>query len=225
MPINPERHPWLQRVRMYFIAGIVGLAPGVVTVYILWKLFTTLDGWFHDIYSRVPWLTIDGRPVPGVGVLSVLLLIFVSGVIAKNFIGGQLLRATESQVQRIPLIKGIYGAVRQLSSAFFGSGKALFKTAVIVPFPMPGMYAIGFVSSDAAPEIREKIGGDLVSVYLPTTPNPTSGYLLMVERSQIVELDMDVEDAVKLVISGGAVIPAENVEALTGRAAPASGVA
>ncbi len=191
----------------------MALAPSVITIYIILELFFTFDGWLSGLYSRVPWLTIDGEPIPGLGIVSLLILIIATGIVAKNFLGGQLFRIAEAGVLKVPMVRGIYNTIKQLGQAFFGNQRAIFHEAVIIPFPMPGMYAVAFVTADAAPEIQEKTAGDMVSVFVPTTPNPTSGYMLMVEREKMIPLEMSIEDALRLVISGGAVKPPEDFPA------------
>ena len=122
---DSERPRWLQQLQAYFITGLVALAPSVITIYIILELFFTLDGWLNGLYSRVPWLTIDGEPIPGLGVISLLLLIILTGVVAKNFLGGQLFRIAEAGVLKIPMIRGIYNTIKQLGQAFFGNQRAI----------------------------------------------------------------------------------------------------
>jgi len=204
---NTDSRRLFSKLRLYFFTGLVALAPVVITAYILWYLFFTVDNWLNGFYDSVPFLTIGGQPIPGLGFLTIVLLIILAGVIARNIIGSQILKATESQFTRLPLVRGIYNGAKQLTQAIFGGKRALFQQVVLVPFPTRGVYAIAFYTADAAPEILRKTQDDMVSVFLPTTPNPTSGYMLIVRRSDIIPLDMNVEEAVKLVISGGAVIP------------------
>jgi len=214
---NSSSRRWLQRLRLYFFAGLVALAPIVLTGYILWRLFSTIDNWLAGVYRHVPWLTIRGQPIPGLGVVSIVLIILLAGVVGRNLVGNQLLRVTEQQLMRVPMVRGIYNASKQLSHAFFGDQRAIVQSVVLVTFPIPGSYAIGFVTSDAAPEIRAKLADEMVNVFVPTTPNPTSGYLLVVPRRDLIVLDMSVETAAKLVISGGAIVPASEGGVYAGR--------
>ena len=202
---------WIRKLKVYFLTGLIALAPVVITAYILWLIFFTIDNWLAGLYRMVPWLTIDGKPVPGIGFVSVIIIILLAGVVARNLVGGQLLRVAEQQLVKVPMVRGIYVAVKQISKAFFGSNGAIFRRVVMIPFPTRGIYAIGFLTADAAPEIRRMADDEMVSVFMPTTPNPTSGYLLIVNRRDVVELSMTVEEAMKLVISGGAVVPEERV--------------
>lgn len=208
---GPPRREWVRKLKVYFLTGLIALAPVVITGYILWHLFFTIDHWLSGLYSRVPWLSIDGRAVPGLGFVSVILIVLLAGVVARNLVGGQLLRTAEQQLVKVPMVRGIYVAIRQISKAFFGSDGAIFRKVVMVPFPTRGMYAIGFLTAEAAAEIQRKTEDEMVSVFMPTTPNPTSGFLLIVSRRDIIELSMSVEEAMKLVISAGAVAPVEHV--------------
>lgn len=222
---NIDSRGFFSKLRLYFFTGLVALAPVVVTAYILWYLFFTVDNWLNGIYDSVPFLTVGGRPIPGLGFLTVVLLVILAGVIARNIIGSQILKATESQFTRLPLVRSIYNGAKQLTQAIFGGKRALFQQVVLVPFPTRGVYAIAFYTSDAAPETARKTADDMVSVFLPTTPNPTSGYMLIVRRADIIPLDMTVEEAVKLVISGGAVIPDDRAMQMMADAAQGKSVA
>jgi len=217
--LETPRRRWMHWFKLNFLTGLVALAPVVITAYLLWYLFFTIDNWLAGLYRLVPWLTINGRPVPGLGFVSVIIIILLAGVIARNLVGGQLLRSVEMQLTKIPMVRGIYNAVKQISQAFFGSNRAVFRQVVLVPFPTRGIYAVGFLTAEAATEIDRKLNEDMVSVFLPTTPNPTSGYLLVVSRRDVIELSMTVEEAMKLVISAGAVIPEDRVESLLMRRA------
>jgi uncharacterized membrane protein len=212
--LDTKTRHWLQRLRLYFLTGLVALAPIAITGYILWHLFFMVDNWVSGVFGTVSFLTIGGRPVPGLGFITVLFLIIVSGIIARNIVGSQFLRATEAQFTRIPMVRSIYGGAKQLAQAMFGGKRAIFQQAVLIPFPTRGLFAVAFYTADAPPEIADKTGDDMVSVFLPTTPNPTSGYLLMVRRADIVPLEMGIEAAIKLIISGGAVIPEDQAEQL-----------
>lgn len=207
---------WLHRIRLYFLTGLVALVPMAVTAYILWHIFFTIDNWLSGAFSKVPWLTVAGRPLPGIGFLTVVLLVILTGVLTRNLLGRQFLRVAEQQLTRIPVFRSLYGGAKQLTQALLGGRRKMFRAVVLIPFPTRGLYAIAFHTAEAAPEIARRTGDDLVSVFLPTTPNPTSGYLLAVRRDETIFLDMTVEEAIKLVISGGAVMPEDRAAALAG---------
>ena len=142
-------------------------------------------------------------------------LVILIGLLAKNFFGRRLLRLGEIIIEKIPIINRIYIALKQISNAFWGQDKTIFKQVILVEYPRRGLYALAFVTSENTGEIDEKISGKLLNVFLPTTPNPTSGYFLMVPEKKAIRLAMSVEDGMKMVISGGAVMPEEGLQKMT----------
>ena len=207
MPNDGPSTGWRHWAKANFLTGLVALAPVVITGYVLWYVFATVDAWLSAALVGIPWLTWRGKPLPGVGFVTVLLIILLTGVVARNVAGFQFLRFWDRQLNRIPMVRGMYRAVKQISQAFFGGTRGVFQAVVLVPFPTRGIYAVGFLTADAPREVCDKTGQDLVSVFLPTSPNPTSGYLIMVPRSEVTRIEMTVEEAMKLVISGGTVVP------------------
>jgi uncharacterized membrane protein len=148
---------------------------------------------------------------PGVGFITVIVIILLAGLIARNYFGKKVLAYGNTIVTRIPLINRIYLAIQQISNAFLSEHRESFKKAVLIEYPRPGVYSVVFITQDTKGEIQDKIPHDSVSVFLPTTPNPTSGFLLIVPKKDIIPLKMPVEEALKLVISGGAIIPHDNL--------------
>ncbi len=197
----------LKELRNIFFTGLLVLMPIVVTAYVFYQLFVKIDGLLG---GKLVELT--GYRIPGMGVVAVLILILLAGVIARNYIGKKLIQLGEAIVTRIPLINRIYSAVQQLSQAFFSGKRAVFQKAVLIEFPRKGSYAIGFQTSETRGEIQRQTRKELLSIFLPTSPNPTSGYLLFVPKDKVYPLLMTIEDAVKLVISGGSVLPQDRVE-------------
>ncbi|SFV88995.1 Transporter [hydrothermal vent metagenome] len=145
--------------------------------------------------------------IPGSGVVWVLLIIMATGVLVNNFIGRQLLQLWDDLLNKIPGFRGIYNALKQLSDTVFSPSGNSFKKALLVEYPRQGMWTIAFQTGDYHGEIEEKIGTEIVNVYVPTTPNPTSGFFIMLPKSDVIELDMHVDDAFKLIISTGVVTP------------------
>jgi len=193
--VNPRDHKFWKKLRNRFIAGLVILTPVVVTVYVFIILFLKVDSLLAPlIYRFVGW------EIPGMGFLAILLLIFLTGLIARNYLGRKLIGVGEKIMTKIPLINRIYLALQQISQTFLAQKRAIFKEAVLIEYPRKGLYAIGFVTS----HMEE---GKMLGIFLPTTPNPTSGFLLFLPREEAIPLQMKVEDALKLVISGGAVAP------------------
>lgn len=193
--MSSREHRFWRRLRNLFIAGLVILTPVVVTIYVFIFLFLKVDSLLGPLIFRLV-----GLRIPGMGFLAVLVLIFFTGLAARNYLGGKLIGFGEKILTKIPLISRIYVALQQISHAFLAQKRAIFKEAVLVEYPRKGIYAIGFVTS----QMEE---GRMLSIFLPTTPNPTSGYLLFLPREEAIPLQMTVEDALKLVISGGAVAP------------------
>ena len=195
------------RLRTYFLAGLLALIPLVVTVGILSWLFNVLDGVLGTyIYE---WL---GRPMPGLGVVATLLVVFAIGVVATNFAGRRVLAVMDVALQRIPLVRTIYSTVKQMSVSILQGGHE-FQHVVLVEYPRRGLYQIGFVTGmiegPLQEELTARVGERVLNVFVPATPNPMSGYLVMLPERDIHFLPMSVQDGLKLVISGGLAIPAQ----------------
>lgn len=197
----------LKELRNIFFTGLLVLTPIVVTIYVFYLLFLKIDGLLGGKL-----IELTGRRIPGMGFVAVILLILLVGVFARNFIGKKMIQLAEYIVNRIPLINRVYSAVQQLSQAFFSGKRAVFQKAVLIEFPKKGSYCIGFQTSETKGEIQRQTRKELLSIFLPTSPNPTSGYLLFIPKDKVHTLQMTIEEAVKLVISGGAVLPQDRVE-------------
>lgn len=213
-PLQP-RGGIAKRFRAYFFTGLLVLVPVVLTIYIIWNLFLAIDGILREfVYAYIFetfGLEFVKRPIPGAGFVTLVALITLTGIIARNYFGRKIVNFGDEVVQRIPLINRVYSAIKQISLAFFSEKREVFKKAVLFEYPRPGMYSVGFFTQDTRGPVQEALEEDVVSVFLPTTPNPTSGYLLFIPKTQVVELDLSIEDALKLIISGGAVVPDRRV--------------
>lgn len=188
----------MKQLRTFFLAGLLALVPVLTTWLVVSWLFGLLDGW------TARWVALFlGRPVPGLGLVATVLVILSTGFIATNYFGRRAIALGESLIARAPLVGSIYQTVKQVTDAFARHDTATFKRVVLIPYPRKGSWAIAFATGVAGGEIRSRTGTDLVSVFLPTTPNPTSGFLLMVPREEVLFLGMSVEEGMKLVISGG----------------------
>ena len=197
------------RMRRNFFAGIVLVGPVVLTIYLAWTAITLIDEaivpWVPAVYNPETYLEID---VPGFGVIVFLIFTTIVGWFTKNLFGRSLVRMGESWVDRMPIIRSIYNALKQIAETILSQSNTSFKHACLIEYPRKGLWAIAFVSTDTKGEIPPKAKQDqMMSVFLPTTPNPTSGFLLFVPRQDVVILDMTVEEAAKLVISAGLVTP------------------
>jgi len=185
-------------IKNELVTGLVLLAPVGGTLYLGYLLVSTLDALFPD--SLRP--KVFGYPLPGLGVVAVILLALGVGVFAHNFIGKRLVDVFDKTFTKMPLFGSTYGLIKQVFESVFSQGAESFQRAVLVEYPRAGCYAIAFVTSTHVP-VRTPDGKELISVFLPTTPNPTSGFYLLVEKSLVRDLEMPVQQAFKLVITMG----------------------
>lgn len=207
---TPKRPGLFAGLRASFLTGIVVIAPVGLTIWLIW----TLMGWVDSFV--LPLVPYNMRPenyiginLRGVGVIIFLLFTIIVGWIAKGLIGKSLIRFAESFVDRMPVVRSIYSGVKQIAETVFAQSERSFEKACLIQYPRKGIWAIGFISISAKGEITSKAetGGELLSIFVPTTPNPTSGFLLFFPKEDVIELDMSIEDAAKLVISAGLVYP------------------
>ena len=202
-------------MKKYFIAGILVWAPLSITIWVIAWGLGLLDGVFGSVmHAIIVILPQDSardlqhfRDLPGVGILIVIVVILLTGLTAINFAGQWWLKVWDKFVNRIPIVRSIYSSVQQVSSTLFsGSGQA-FSKALLIRYPHADSWAIAFQTGIPAKEVTAKLGEDYVNVFLPTTPNPTSGFFMIVPRAQTIELDMSVEEALKHIVSMGSVPP------------------
>jgi uncharacterized membrane protein len=201
----------VRRLRRYFLVGLVVIAPVGFTALVLRWIFQTIDSILGD-----PLQAALGFRIPGLGFVLLGLLLLLVGWIVHRAAGRQLLHWWNEALVRFPLTGRIYNAVSQIVQAMVGDQRRLFRRCVLIPYPTPGMWAIAFVTSEDAPVMSRIVGEPCVNVFFPTTPNPTTGFMLVVPRSRIIDTTLTVEDAMKLILSGGAVSPA-GIEALPRR--------
>ena len=196
-------------IRKTFVAGLLVAIPISLTVFIFIWLFTWVDAKLGEPVARFinEQLGFDRLtdPIPGFGLLILIALIFLAGAFARNYFGGKLIALGDRIVTQIPIISRIYIAIREISEAIFSEKREVFRKAILIEYPRKGIYSIAFFTQDTRGPVQDALDCDVVSVFVPTTPIPTSGYLLFVPKDQILELDMSVEDALKLVISGGSI--------------------
>ncbi|MCI5112907.1 MAG: DUF502 domain-containing protein [Marivita sp.] len=211
-PFDPDRRRpgLLSRLRASFLTGIVVIAPVALTIWLIWTIMGWIDGVVLPLvptrFNPEQYIGINLR---GVGVIFFLVFTVVVGWIAKGLIGRSLIRFAESLVERMPVVRSIYSGVKQIAETIFAQSERNFEKACLIQYPRKGIWAIGFISTEAKGEIsdRAETMGKLISVFVPTTPNPTSGFLLFFPKEDVIELDMSIEDAAKLVISAGLVYP------------------
>ena len=211
------------RVRGYFFAGLLIILPLGITVYVITAILKVMDRVLDIMPPPLHPQTYLPFPVPGLGLILSLLLVVLTGMLAKNYVGRRVVDFGEHLLSKIPLVRPIYSAMKQMTQAMFGETQAAFKRVVLVEFPRQGIYALGFVTGTATEEIEDRTASKLVSIFLPTTPNPTSGFYLMVPEKETVALSMSVEDAFKLLISAGIAAPGNNHPHLPFGQRPANG--
>ena len=203
--------PW-KRIRGLFLAGLLVIAPLFLTIWIVFNLFLFADGFLGKpiqyVLARVFGIAyFQNQMVHGIGFVALILLILGAGWIAKQYLGRRFVNIVNAFIERIPLVNKVYIAILQISEALLGGQREVFKYAVMVEYPKKNVYSIGFVTQDTRGAAQRSIGADVISVFVPTTPNPTSGYLLFFPKKDVTYLDLSVEEALKLIISAGAIVP------------------
>lgn len=208
-PQPHRKHKRFAGLRASFLTGIVVIAPVGMTIWLVWTLMGWVDGFVLPLVPQTfqpeKYIGINLR---GVGLIIFLLFTIIVGWIAKGLIGRSLISFAEGLVDRMPVVRSIYSGVKQIAETVFAQSDRNFETACLIEYPRKGIWAVGFISTGAKGEVAERThGDDLMGVFVPTTPNPTSGFLLFFPKKDIIELDMSIEDAAKLVISAGLVYP------------------
>ena len=194
-------------MKKYFITGLLALVPLIITIWVLSTLINTMDQSLMLLPEAWHPKRLFGFNVPGLGALLTLGIIFVTGLVATNIFGQQLIAWWESLLSRVPFVKSIYSSVKQVSDTLFSDTGNAFRKALLVQFPREGSWTIAFQTGEPGGDVANHLLGDFVSVYVPTTPNPTGGYFLMMKRSDVIELNMSVDEALKYIISMGVVTP------------------
>ena len=194
-------------MKKYFVTGLLIWIPLVITLMVLAWVVNTLDQILLIAPAAVRPDALLGFHLPGVGVLVTLLLILLTGLAAANFVGQRLVGFWEGLLSRIPVVKSIYYSVKQVSDTLLSSNGQAFRKALLIQYPHQGIWTIAFQTGKPGGDAARHLGDDFVSVYVPTTPNPTSGFFLMLPRKDAIELDMSVDDALKYIISMGVVAP------------------
>lgn len=197
----------MNTIRKYFITGLLILVPLAITLWVLNIIISTMDQSLLFVPHQWQPRTLIGFDIPGLGTILTILIVFLVGLLANNLIGNYILRLWEKLLHRIPVVSSLYGSVKQVSDTLFSSSGNAFRKAVLIPYPHANSYTIAFLTGSPGGDVKNHLVGDYVSVYVPTTPNPTSGFFLMMAREQVVELDMTVDAALKYIVSMGVVAP------------------
>lgn len=192
-----------RRVRELFVVGLAVVLPLLVTYLLLRFLFETFDGLLDPIIQGLL-----GRRIPGLGFLATVALIFLIGTLTTNIVGRKLVAMTEDLLLRIPLVKNVYGASKQLFDAITLPGKGAFRQVVMLEYPRKGLYALGFITATQVEGFYDLVGERTVKVFIPTAPNPTSGFFLVVPEKSVIPVPISMEEVLKLIVSGGLIVPA-----------------
>lgn len=196
-----------QLIRRYFVTGLLIWVPLAITVWVLSLIVGTMDQSLRLLPAALHPRSLFGFDIPGAGVIVTLLIIVLTGLAAANFIGQRLVIWWERLLARIPVVNSIYNSVKQVSDTLFSSSGNAFRKALLVQYPRQGAWTIAFLTGQPGGDVANHLHGDYVSVYVPTTPNPTSGFFLMLPKADVIELDMSVDEALKYIISMGVVAP------------------
>ena len=217
----PKPRPLLTRLRTSFLTGVVVAAPIGITVILVMMFVNFVDGKVVPLLERLPPRfqpeTYLPFTIPGLGVVVAIIGLTMLGMLTRNLFGRSLLNLGERIVDRMPVVRTIYGTLKQIFETVFSQTEMSFQDVALVEYPRKGVYAIAFVTTATKGEIQARTDGDVVCVFLPTTPNPTSGFLLFVDRKDMIVLDMTVEEAAKMVISAGLVTPPFDASTLQGK--------
>lgn len=195
------------KIRAYFLAGLLVIVPLGVTLLVISAILRLMDRILDLIPLKFHPETYLHFKIPGLGLILALLLVMLTGVLVRNYIGRRVVYFGEYLLSTIPLVRPLYVAVKQVIQAIFGETHDAFKRAVLVEYPRKGVYALAFVTGQTSGELKVKTEGKMLNVFLPTTPNPTSGFYLVIAEADTIPLSISVEDAFKLLISGGVVEP------------------
>jgi len=199
---------YLAKIRSYFLTGIIITAPVGLTFYVAILFIGFVDSKVRNLipekYHYDNLLPIE---IPGIGLLFVFILLTFIGFLTAGLIGRFIIKLGERIISRLPIIRSVYGALKQIFESVLASSSKSFREVVLVEYPRKGIWAIGFITGDTKGEVQNNIKGEMVNVFLPTTPNPTSGFLLFIPRKDLTILDMNVEEGIKMVISGCIVTP------------------
>ena len=199
-----------KKLKQIFLTGLAVIIPIGLTLYILFFLIDIMDGLLKIMPAKYHPDALIGIHIPGLGIIVTVVLIFICGLIMTSYIGNKIVQSGEDLVDRIPFVRNIYQAIKRLSDSMFTDRSSSFKRVVLAEFPRKGIYTIGFVTGIPNSEIRDKAGLNCISVFFPTTPNPTSGYLIIIPEDELVPMKMSVEEALTFIISVGIVSPSDH---------------
>lgn len=198
-------------MKQIFLTGLAVIIPIGLTLYVIIFLISSADNLLKIVPAKYHPDALFGFHIPGLGVILTVILIFISGLVTKSFLGRKIIKGGEDLVERVPFVGSIYQGIKKVSDGMLTDRKTSFKKVVLVEFPRKGIYTIGFITGIPGGEIERKSGQRCFGVFLPTTPNPTSGYLIVVPENELIQIDMTIEDALTYIISLGMVAAEEGL--------------
>jgi len=209
---GPSRPSFMSHLRNWFFTGLLMLAPSAITLWVLYRFFN----WVDNLLGRyLRFAAVDYQRIPGLGVLATVLLLLIVGFIAARVGQGPVVRLWDRLLLRIPGVGIVYGSTKSLGEAFLNQREETFRKVVLVQWPHPGIWRVGFLTGTVSADVEQRIGQDLSCVFVPHTPNPASGFVHYVPKKDLVELDWPVEDGLKVIVSGGVVQPGMEPPLLT----------
>ena len=197
----------MKRLRRYIVAGILVWLPIGVTILLVRILIGLLDRTLILIPQKYQPEELIGFAIPGLGIVLTIIILLVTGVLAANIVGRSMVGLWESLLERIPVVRSVYSAAKNFAEMVFSDSSQSFKKVLLIEYPRKGLYSLAFQTSSELGEVQGRTGEGVICTFVPTTPNPTSGFIIIVPRKDVIELDMDVDEALKMIISLGVVIP------------------
>ena len=197
----------IHKVRTYVISGLFVWLPIMATLLVLRFIIEMMDKSLQLLPTEYQPVNYFGFHIPGFGVVLSIFILFFTGMLVTNFLGRRLEKGWDRLISRIPLVSTIHASVKQMLRTLFSSGSKSFRKVLLIEYPRPGLWSLAFQTGQGSVEARDKIGNDLLTVFVPTTPNPTSGFLMMIKSEDAIELEMSVDKALKMIISLGVVLP------------------
>lgn len=204
----------MKKLQKYLIAGLLVWLPIVVTVLLFRFLITLMDQTLILLPSQIRPEAVIGFKLPGLGLILTLLVLIVTGIFAANFVGKSMVNFGEKIFKKIPIVRSVYSAAKNFADIVFSDTGQSFKKVLLIQYPRKGVYSLAFQTSTNLGEVQKKTGSDVVCTFVPTTPNPTSGFIIIIPKEDVIEMDMEVDEAFKMIVSLGVVVPEWNKEEL-----------
>ena len=197
----------MKKLQKYLIAGLLVWLPIVVTVLLFRFLITLMDQTLILLPSQIRPEAIIGFKLPGLGLILTLLVLIVTGIFAANFVGRSMVNFGEKIFKKIPIVRSVYSAAKNFADIVFSDTGQSFKKVLLIQYPRKGIYSLAFQTSTNLGEVQKKTGSDVVCTFVPTTPNPTSGFIIIIPKEDVIEMDMEIDEAFKMIVSLGVVVP------------------